>query len=220
MSIPKTFESVVSMLVEAKLQDVNVSDPCRVVSYDRTKQRLQVQPLVARGVIAEGGVTKPDHLPIINDVPIVFPGNRKNGITWPVRPGDTVLVVYCSRSIDRWLYRGGRIDPKDYRRHNHNDAIAIPGLNDFAHALPPTAMSDDAMVIRFDNLLLGGALALDGAVRLTDLQRVMIAITAAIASLTATATVPSLTGAATLTALQGALVSAGFPSASPSVKLE
>lgn len=219
--IAPTFEEVVAILVEAQLLGLNTTTPGRIVSYERDLQRCAVEPLIAHGTIVEDGERVPDFMPIINDVPFVFPGSGANGFTWEVMPGDTVLIVFLQRSADRWLGRGGRIDPGDDRHHDHNDAVAIPGLRDFGHPVPPTGVSADAMVLRFAKELRIGKvapaqLAVDPVVRLSDLAKFVAALGAAIDTLT-TATDPSVSA---LAALAAALLDAGFPSGSSTVKLE
>ena len=41
---------------------------------------------------------------------------------------DVVLLVFCSASLDKWLDRGGEVDPLSDRRHALSDAIAFTGL--------------------------------------------------------------------------------------------
>ena len=76
-----------------------------------------------------------------------FPGSGAFPETFPLKAGDTVLLVFSSSSIDRWLSLGGEVDPIDDRRHHITDAMAIPGLRSMNAALPSTALDPNARVI-------------------------------------------------------------------------
>ena len=149
---------------------VRVSLPGIVVSYDKTKQRADIQPAIADALTDEDGSRKTLADPILTDVPIAFPGSGGYGMTWPIAKGDTVLIVWCSRSIARWKPRGsgdGRaIDPGDDRKHAFPDAIAYPGVRDYGHAL--SSVDDNAWCIRVPSgkfLKVGGPGAASSAVK-------------------------------------------------------
>lgn len=154
-----TLADVLLGAIDNNRANLRVALPGRVETYDATTQSCSVQLLVYDGVNDETGTRKPEKLPVITSVPVCFPGSGGSSITWPLKAGDTVLVVFASSSIDRWLALGGEVDPIDDRRHHISDAIAIPGLRDFAHALPSTATDPAAMVINSGAIKLGGSAA-------------------------------------------------------------
>jgi hypothetical protein len=107
-------------LIDRVMEDVHVSCVGRVEKYDKTIQRCQVQPLLRRGFILDGE-RRVERLPVVSNVPIVFPG------VYHVEPGDIVLLVFCDISIDKFLSgSGNEIDPGDDRRHSLSDAFALP----------------------------------------------------------------------------------------------
>jgi hypothetical protein len=111
-----------------RLQDTRVAMPGRIVSYDATKQVADVQPVVrdTRDVDFQATVTQ---LPVINSVPLVFPYGGAFRLLFKPAVGDTVLLVFCDVSIDIWAHQGGDdVDPRDGRRHELSDAIAIVGV--------------------------------------------------------------------------------------------
>ena len=127
-----------------QISRIRVALPARVETYDAATQQVSVQPLIQDGYTDEAGERQADRLPVIPHVPVVFPGAGGFRVTFPIAVGDTVLLVFSSSSLDQWLALGGEVDPKDDRRHDLSDAIAIPGLRDFAHALtsaPTSTMS-------------------------------------------------------------------------------
>jgi hypothetical protein len=111
--------------------------PGRVQSFDSTKQAADIEPLIHDTWEGEDGTNQTGPLPVIPSVPVCFPGSGAFRVTFPVAKGDTGLLVFCSRSIDRWLSEGGSVDPQDDRTHDLSDAVFVPGLNDLAHPIDP-----------------------------------------------------------------------------------
>ena len=128
MSTP-LFAEVLTALVDSRINGIRVALPASVQSYDPTTQRADVQPLIQDGYYDSTNTRIVERLPVITDVPIVFPGSGGFRVTFPVAAGDVVLLVFSSSSLDRWLASSGaEVDPVDDRRHHISDAIAIPGL--------------------------------------------------------------------------------------------
>ncbi len=111
--------------------------PGRVQSFDPAKQAADVEPLVHDSWEGEDGQTQTGPLPVIPSVPVVFPGSGQWRLTFPVAKGDTGLLIFCSRSIDRWASQGGSVDPQDTRTHDLADAVFVPGLTDFSNPIDP-----------------------------------------------------------------------------------
>lgn len=123
-------DNVTSLIMQAfrnRLAELQTCMPAQVVSYNFKKQMAVVQPTINRRY-ADGQIAK---FPVINNVPVIFPRSGGASLTFPVRKGDTVLLVFASRSIDTWLNKGGIVNQDDNRMHSINDAIAIPGLMSF-----------------------------------------------------------------------------------------
>ena len=119
--------------------------PGRVQTFDSTKQSADIEPLVHDTWEGEDGTSQTGPLPVIPSVPVCFPGSGGWRVTFPVSKGDTGLLIFCARSIDRWLSEGGSVDPQDDRTHDLSDAVFIPGLNDLAHPIDP--FKSDRMTI-------------------------------------------------------------------------
>lgn len=149
MQTPNDFKTVVLGWIDQKGKETHTALPGKVVSYDAASNRASVQP---EGLYkAEDGSTIP--YPVIYSVPVVFPCGMsgKAGITFPIYPGDGVLLVFSETQMDDFLTGGDSDDP---RSHSLNDAIAVPGLysggvND----------SPDAVCLRFG----GSKVLLDGS---------------------------------------------------------
>jgi len=116
------------------LESTRVSGPGKITAYDDTKCRASVQLLIKENLPGPDGERNLKLPAVINDVPVIFEGSGGSRIRYPITRGDIVLVVHSDRSLDRWLYSGGEIDPGDDRLHHIGDAVAYPGLMDFIHA--------------------------------------------------------------------------------------
>lgn len=203
-----SFPTVLSDFIESHLTGLRVALPGRVVAYDKETQRADVQPDIQDGELDEDEQREPVTLPIIPDVPVHFIGAGGYRITFPIKKGDAVLLVFSSSSLSRWKAAGGGlVDPANDQRHALEDAIAIPGC----YATPPTESPDDAIVIHGDEVRLGGPDADDPVVRKSDLDAFIDEYAAHLHPASAGTT------SASLTATEFALP-ANRPSCSPSVK--
>ena len=124
--------------------EMHVALPAQIERYDHTEQRADVLPLLRR-VYVDGEV---QGMPVVPDVPVVWPRSGGAQMTMPVRRGDTVLLVFTDRSIDRWLAQGGDVTPDDRRQHDLSDAVAVPGLVPFADFgdVEPSENNDDVLL--------------------------------------------------------------------------
>ena len=77
-------------------------------------------------------------------------------------PGDTVLLVFSERSIDKWAQQGGEVDPLDSRLHHLSDPVALPGLLSLNKAWQgagkPSIGVQEGPLVTFD----GSNITLDG----------------------------------------------------------
>lgn len=141
-----TLGAVLLAATEARLDDLWVALPARVETYDAATQRCSAQPVVRQAFQDESGDRQTQRLPVVTDVPVAWPGGGGFRLTFPLTPGDYVLLLCTSCSLDRWLVGGGAdVDPQDDRRSTLSDAVAIPAVRDFGH---PWAPSDNASLGR------------------------------------------------------------------------
>jgi hypothetical protein len=107
------------------MTNVHTSFPGVVVNYDAKTRRADIQPSLKRKM-PDGAFLE---FPIINDVPIQFPGTKKCTIHFPLEKDDEVSVFVMERSSDKWRDDGGKsIEDEDPRRFNLMDCFAVPGL--------------------------------------------------------------------------------------------
>lgn len=117
-------------------KNLRVALPGRIESYDSTTQKASVKPLISDSYLNETGERVEEPIPVIDSVPVVNLNGGGFYLTFPIKKGDIVLLIFSSSSLDRWLSLGGEVDPLDDRRHDISDAIAIPGLKSFSSPLP------------------------------------------------------------------------------------
>lgn len=165
-----TLEELLLAAQDTALAGVWTALPGVVQAYNASEQTVDVQPAVMNGYTDESGDRATETLPVIPRVPVVFPGAGVYSITWPLAVGDTVLLVFSSRSIDTYLAQGGVADPRDDRRHSLSDAVAIPGLRTYKAPIASATASASALVLAAPQVLLGGADANDPVVRKSDLD--------------------------------------------------
>lgn len=128
IDITKTTPKLSDLLlasVEAKLRELNIALPGEVMEYDSSKNLASIRPLIKAKYKNES--TAHD-LPVINNVPIIFPRTKKAHLFLPIEAGDTGQILFNQRSLDIWLVAGGSVDPADSRMFDINDAVFIPGL--------------------------------------------------------------------------------------------
>lgn len=124
MSDPQpTLPEVIYDAIESRLVDLHTCMPGYVEKFDAAKQICNVQPALMRK-FANGKV---EPLPVVTNVPVLYPRGSKFSVTFPLDVGDSVLLFFSERSIDRWMSKGGVVDPADARKHHLSDAFCMPG---------------------------------------------------------------------------------------------
>lgn len=101
--------------------------PGIVTAVDFSKMTCSVQPAIQASVVNEDGSSTRVNLPLLLDVPIVFPSAGGFTITFPLAINDEVLVIFSSRCIDAWWQSGGVQRAMEARMHDLSDGFAIPG---------------------------------------------------------------------------------------------
>lgn len=135
MSTTPTLSEVISRALDLRLAEVRVTLPGLIHSYDALTQQAHVQPLLKEAFLDEDGNRQLEALPIITNVPVMFPSGGGYRITFPVVSGDTCLLIFSASSMDRWLAEGGGpLDPNVDHQHSLTDAVCIVGLRDIRHA--------------------------------------------------------------------------------------
>ncbi|PWI77282.1 hypothetical protein DEO48_25305 [Enterobacter sp. CGMCC 5087] len=120
----------------------NVSSQLRVAlpgiiqSFDPDTVTAVVQPALKGSY---DGKSLP--LPLLVDVPVIFPRGGGCTLTFPVTAGDECLLIFGDRCIDFWWQNGGIQEPVDQRQHDLSDGFAIVGPQSQAKKISGISMS-------------------------------------------------------------------------------
>lgn len=135
-------------LVQKVFSTLKVAMPGVIESFDPDSVSASVRPAI-KGY--DGG-TEDDgwiELPLLVDVPVIFPRGGGCTLTFPVKAGDECLLIFADRCIDFWWQNGGVQKPVDLRMHDLSDAFAIVGPQSQAHKI--SGISTSAAQLRTDD---------------------------------------------------------------------
>jgi hypothetical protein len=123
--------------MDGKQAEMWTALPGIVQSFDPVAMTVVVQPAVQGSIQDEQGKTQNVDLPLLGDVPVVFPCGGGFTLTHPIKGGDECLIVFTSRCLDGWWDSGESSAPPDTRMHDLSDGIAIVGPRSQAGKLDP-----------------------------------------------------------------------------------
>jgi hypothetical protein len=101
--------------------------PGVIQSFNAGAATVTVQPAIQGQFRGRDGTTTSRDMPLLVDVPVVFPRGGGVTLTFPIAVGDECLVVFASRCIDGWWQQGGSQPQIDARMHDLSDGFAVPG---------------------------------------------------------------------------------------------
>jgi hypothetical protein len=130
-----------------------VSMPAKVSKVNTSKRSVDCKILVQRPFFDEEDARQVESIPIIPGVPLAFPpyftGPISDGTLvfgGQTRPATTGLLVFCDRSLDKWLSGTGQeVDPQIDHDHALADAVFFPMI--FPFGAVPFALPQDAITI-------------------------------------------------------------------------
>lgn len=132
----RLIQNAIAEAIASGLAEIYTAMPAIVVSFDADDQTVNVQPAIKRGVIGEDGSRIVERLPQIPRVPVLYPSGGRFEIRFPLEEGDVVLLHFSHVSLDRWLARGGEVDPEDDTRGGFTDCFATPSVRSYRDAIP------------------------------------------------------------------------------------
>lgn len=142
-------EQADTRLVGSVMSALRVSMPGIVQSFDPDTVTAVVQPAIKGYEPDSNGVSQSTTLPLLVDVPVVFPRGGGCTLTFPVKAGDECLVIFADRCIDFWWQNGGVQEPVDDRVHDLSDAVCIVGPQSQAQKI--SGISTSAAQLRSDD---------------------------------------------------------------------
>ncbi|ELQ6225166.1 Gp138 family membrane-puncturing spike protein [Cronobacter turicensis] len=106
---------------------LRVALPGIIQSFNPQAVTCVVQPAIRGKRSDDDGSERSVKLPLLVDVPVVFPRGGGCTLTFPVAAGDECLVIFADRCIDFWWQSGDVQEPVDPRMHDLSDAFALVG---------------------------------------------------------------------------------------------
>lgn len=145
MALTPTDADMISAAIESALIDVHVALPGQVQTYDAATQTATIELQVQR-VLPQGINFVTESLPVLENVPVVFPRSASFAVTFPIATGDYGQVQFNEMSIDQWRSKGEDTSPGDIGRHTLSGGVFVPGLNPNDSALSDAAHASNMVV--------------------------------------------------------------------------
>lgn len=142
-------EEMIRSAIDQAMTRMWTSAPGRVVSYNAQKQTASIQITVKSFVKQPDGSQKAVDLPILEEVPVQFPGAGGQTMTFPVKAGDEVVVMFMSRASDAQQQSGGDQQASDASTHGLSHPRAMLGFRSNPRALQN--VSTDETEVRSDD---------------------------------------------------------------------
>ncbi|EOU3077105.1 TPA: Gp138 family membrane-puncturing spike protein [Yersinia enterocolitica] len=128
---------------------LRVAMPGIIQSFDADTVTCTVLPAIKGNDSGVSGDRESADLPLLVDVPVIFPRGGGCTLTFPIKAGDECLLIFSDRCIDFWWQNGGVQEPVDSRQHDLSDAFAIIGPQSQAKKI--SGISTSAAQFRSDD---------------------------------------------------------------------
>jgi len=148
------------------LQNTQNMLPAKVIKYDRTANRVQVQPLIT--MVTTQGVQVPRAQ--IASIPVMVFGGGGFFLSFNLNTGDLGWIIAADRDISAFLQSYEQSPPNTGRIHNFSDSVFVP---DIMHGY--AILEEDASSVVLQNI--------EGTIKIS-LQSDRIKLTAPIVEIT------------------------------------
>jgi len=129
-----TLAHLIKQTIDNRLLDVHTALIAIVESYDAETQQVNAAPVLRRRVKTLEGDWVSEQLPLLCDVPVLFPRAGGFFISFPIQQGDFVQLIFNEVGIDEWLNNATSMMAYN-ERFTLQGAIAIPGIYPSTKAL-------------------------------------------------------------------------------------
>lgn len=114
-------------ILQQALFDLRVAAPGIIQSFDPVKQTVTAKVAI-RERININSVPVEKEIPVLINVPVLFPRAGIYSLTLPVKAGDECLLIFGDMCMDAWWQSGEVQSQVERRRHDLSDAFALVGL--------------------------------------------------------------------------------------------
>lgn len=122
-----TLAHLLKTAIEQRLLDVHTALIAKVESYDAEKQLVDVAPVLKRHLQSIDGEWTTESLPVLCDVPVLFPRAGGFFLSFPIQPGDFVQIIFNEASIEEW-FTDKTPSVVCNQRFSLEGAVALPGV--------------------------------------------------------------------------------------------
>tara|TARA_R100000365_G_C2748574_1_gene80569 strand:- start:15042 stop:15728 length:687 start_codon:yes stop_codon:yes gene_type:complete len=162
-------EEAVRLALDSARAQIWTSMPATVLTFNAQACTVNVQPAIGGVRFDAEGFPRAIDLPVIEDVAVIFPGGGGHHLTFPLRPGDQVTLVFACRPLDAWWQSAGSGPtvhrPASARMHDLSDAFAVPGVMSKPRVI--SAISQTDVELRTDDGLAKVAISPAGLVTIS-----------------------------------------------------
>lgn len=126
MALDPNDAELLRQAIEDRLLDVRTAATGKVVTYDAAKRTASIRPVTKRALSDVAGGLSHEELPVLPDVPVIWPGGGGFTFEFNLAAGDHVLLVFTDDSDAIWQETGEVSIPGNLQRHSLSNAKAIP----------------------------------------------------------------------------------------------
>ena len=130
------------LAMEGSKSTIWTAMPGIVQSFDPDKRTCVVQPSIQAAVWDAEEVQTWQTMPLLPDCPVIFPGGGGVTLTFPIQPGDEVLILIANRCIDNWWQRGGIQTQAELRMMDLSDGFCLPGIKSVPNVEPAISTTE------------------------------------------------------------------------------
>lgn len=106
-----------------------------VTAVNLDEQTLEAIPATKIKVLNKNFEESDENLPLIVDIPFVFPKSGGYSITMPIKEGDECLLIFTDADFSAWWQNGGVQSPQTAFKHHLSNAVAIVGISSLKTAV-------------------------------------------------------------------------------------
>lgn len=127
--VPISWGEAIKAICRAHIAGIRTQIPGKVVRYDDTTQRADVEVSVRDFYFTEEdpGVPQYEDMPILQNVPVRWPRAGDWFLSFPLSPGDRVWIEFAERSLSEWKANGDTASPRDLARHAEWATCSVGG---------------------------------------------------------------------------------------------
>ena len=98
-----TLAKLLHCAIDNRLAGVHTALIAKVENYNAEKQLVDVSPALIQSMRTLNGEWHKETLPLLCDVPVLFPRAGGFFISFPIKPGDFVQLIFNEVDIESWF---------------------------------------------------------------------------------------------------------------------